>query len=43
MPSEPLTGLNVFAPLLGLLLLLGAVIVFLLLARWSLGLLRRLT
>ncbi|WP_255453686.1 hypothetical protein [Thermococcus sp. LS1] len=42
MPSEPLTGLNVLGPLLGLLLLVGAVIVFILLLRWFLGLLRRL-
>jgi len=42
MSPEPLTGLKVLGPLLGLFLLVGAVIVFLLLARWFLEILRRL-
>ncbi|MBP1911250.1 hypothetical protein [Thermococcus stetteri] len=42
MPPEHLTGFNVLGPLLGLLLIIGAVVVFLLLARLFLGLLRRL-
>ncbi|WP_274378400.1 hypothetical protein [Thermococcus onnurineus] len=42
MSSEPLTGFHILGPLIGLFLILGAVIVFLLLARWFLGLLRRL-
>jgi len=42
MSSEPSTGFNVLGPLLGLLLLIGAVVIFLSLARWFLGLLRRL-
>lgn len=40
--ADYLTGFSVLGPLIGLILLVGAVVVFFLLARWSLGLLRRL-
>ena len=40
--GDYLAGFHVLGPLLGVLLLVGAVVVFLLLARWFMGLLRRL-